>query len=458
MATSVDRKAHKLESQRRKPRGNNRYYLLLLLMLILAFNHIDRQVLSLLLEEIKAEFSLSDTQLGLLTGVAFAIFYSTIGIPIARWADRGNRVKIIALTTTFWSAMVALCGAATNFAQLLLARIGVAVGEAGCVPPANSLIPDHFSREERPRASSIYLLGVPLSVIIGYLFGGWLNEFFGWRWTFVIIAAPGILLGVLAFLTLREPRLSAKDADRSEIRVREKEDNLLSSRRAHDFREVLFSLWRIATFRELSISYTIAGFFGYGISIWLPAFFIRSHHMDTGELGTWLALTYGVVGAIGTYAGGAVSSRLAPNREERQFKVLSIIVGVIAIVSVFTYLTPNKYLAIALMSFSALSLTSVLGPTYGAIQSLVPVDMRAMAVAILLLLYNLIGMGLGPLVAGIFSDLLRGYFQEESLRYSLVIFAPGYVWMAVHLWRASRTVERDLQIAIENEHKVIRDA
>src|SRR5688500_12783235 len=180
-----------------------RNYLLALLTTILAFNYIDRLALGLLLEDIKADLALTDTQLGFLTGIAFALFYAVMGIPIARWADRGNRVTIISLTTALWSVAVALCGAAGSFVQLLVIRAGVAVGEAGCHPPALSLIADYFTRAERPRAVARYMLGWPLALLIGYFAAGWLNEFWGWRATFVILGLPGLVLAALARFTLK---------------------------------------------------------------------------------------------------------------------------------------------------------------------------------------------------------------------------------------------------------------
>src|SRR5688500_2799534 len=181
-------------------------YLLAVLLVVLASNYVDRLALGLLLQDIKVDLSLSDTQLGLLSGIAFALFYSVMGIPIARWADRGNRVTIITLTTALWSAAVALCGVAGSFLQLMMMRIGVAVGEAGCMPPAHSLIPDYFTRAERPRAVAIYMLGWPLSVVVGYFLAGWLNELYGWRITFMMLGVPGLGLAASAWFILKEPR------------------------------------------------------------------------------------------------------------------------------------------------------------------------------------------------------------------------------------------------------------
>jgi MFS family permease len=183
-----------------------RRYLLGVLLVIFAFNAVDRQALGLFMQDIKIDLGLSDTQLGLLTGIAFALFYSIMGIPLARWADRGNRVLIIALTTALWSAAVFLCGFAGSFVQLFLIRIGAAVGEAGCIPPAHSLLADYFDRAERPRAVAIYMLGVPLSALVGSFLAGWLNELYGWRFAFKVLGLPGLALAALAWLSLREPR------------------------------------------------------------------------------------------------------------------------------------------------------------------------------------------------------------------------------------------------------------
>lgn len=231
-----------------------RKYLLTVLMVILAFNFVDRMALGLLLQDIKIELDLSDTQLGFLSGIAFAFFYSIMGIPIARWADRGNRVAIIALTTALWSVGVALCGVAGSFAQLLLVRIGVAVGEAGCIPPAHSLIADYFSRTERPRAVARYMLGAPLSLLMGLFLAGWINEFYGWRATFMLLGLPGLVLVPLAWLTLREPRHEAERARAALADAR-------SSSVQPSFKEAFVTLWRNRTFRYLLLCWSLASFF-----------------------------------------------------------------------------------------------------------------------------------------------------------------------------------------------------
>ena len=410
-------------------------YLLAVLVFNLAFNYVDRLALGLLLQDIKIDLQLNDTQLGFLTGLAFAAFYSTMGIPIARWADRGNRVVIISLAAALSSAAVAACGAAANFVQLLLIRVSVAVGEAGCVPPAHSLIADHFSRAERPRAVAIYKLGLPLSLMIGYFLAGWLNELYGWRATFVLLGVPGLLLAALVALTLRDPRARALRALRDAPRTPDPSPSL---------RQVCTTLWANATFRHLVLGYSVMSFFGQGILQWKSAFFIRTHGLQTGELGTWFALLYGLGGLLGTYLGGVVASRYAANNERLQLKAMAIMYVVYVGVSSCIYLSPTPYLAFAMVGLSAIGGSSTVGPVFAMMQTLIPERMRAMSIALLFLFSNLIGMGLGPLAAGILSDVLRTWAGNDSLRFALLAMSPGYFWVGWHFWRASKTVARDL--------------
>lgn len=418
-----------------------KHYLLAVLLVIFAFNSVDGQTLGLVLQEIKADLHLTDTQLGVLSGIAFALFYSVMGLPIARWADSGNRVMIISVTTALWSVAVALCGIAGNFVQLLTIRIAVAVGEAGCFPPAQSLIADHFARAERPRATAIYMLGSPLSVVIGYFLAGWLNQFYGWRVTFIVLGLPGLALAVLAWLTLREPRLE-------EIQKQSHAEAANTSQACTSgqvkLSDVCTTLWKKATFRHLLLSSSVGYFFGTGIAQWLPAFVIRSYGLNTGELGTWFAVIYGISATVGTYCGGAWASSRAANNERLQLETMSKMYLIIGLVSSLTYLSPNLALVFAFIGLTALGMTTTSGPMFATIQTLVPINMRATAIAIIFLLSNLIGAGLGPLAVGALSDALRPLAGEDSLRYALLAMCPGYLWCGWHLWRASRTVEADL--------------
>jgi MFS transporter, Spinster family, sphingosine-1-phosphate transporter len=411
-----------------------KHYLLGLLLVILAFNWVDRIALGLVLEDIKADLTLSDTQLGLMTGIAFALFYSLMGIPIARWADRGNRVTIISLTALLWSVTVAACGMATSFVQLLLIRIGVGVGEAGCVPPAHSLLADYYSRAERPRAVGIYMQGPQVSLVIGYFLAGWLNELYGWRMTFILLGLPGLLLAALAQFTLREPRRQMA----APVTLPETQPSL---------KEVFVTLWVNSTFRHLLYGISVFYFFGYGILQWQPAFFVRSFGLNTGELGTWFALVLGICGILGTQLGSEWASRRAAGNESRQLRMAAYTnVGFNGLLWALVYLTDNSYMAFVLMGLSTIGGTMLFGPLFAALQTLVPPRMRAMSIALIYLFANLIGMGLGPLAVGILSDALHPLLGGESLRYALLILCPGYLWVSWHFWRASQTVTRDIEL------------
>jgi predicted MFS family arabinose efflux permease len=423
-------------------------YALTLLTIIMVFNYVDRLSMGLMLQDIKVDLSLSDTQLGLLTGITFAAFYAIMGIPIARWADRGNRVTIISLTVALWSAAVALCGAASSFGQLMFIRMGVAIGEAGCHPPAFSLIADYFTRAERPRAIARYMLGWPLALLVGNVAAGWLNQMYGWRATFIIIGMPGLALAALARFTLKEPR-RITNGTTSLVLLAEQTKKI--DLREPSVREVFVTLWSSAAFRHLLFCFSLSYFFGNGILQWQPAFFVRTHGFQTAELGRWFALIYGVGGLLGTYVGGELASRYAANNERLQFLAMAVLYAILAVLSAGVYLAPNRYLALGVLTLSSMGIAAVGGPLFAATQTLVPPRMRAMSIAIVLFSSNLIGLGFGPLTVGALSDALRPALGEESLRYALLAITPGYFWCSWHLWRGSRTVTRDVAAA-QAEH------
>ena len=270
-------------------RRGYRAYVLVLLVLAYAFNFIDRYILTILQEPIRAEFDLSDTQLGMLTGFAFAMFYVSFGLPIARYADKGNRRNVIAIAIAVWSLMTAISGAVMNFGQLLSARIGVAIGEAGGSPPAHSMISDVFPERSRATALAIYSTGIPLGVLMGYLLGGWINEYLGWRTAFLAVGLPGVALAVLIRLTVKEPARG-----RSEGRTDHGE--------VPDLAATIRFLWSRRSFRLLSLGAGVQCLAGYGIDMWVAPYIIRSFGMGTGELGTWMGLL-GIFGLIGTFLG-----------------------------------------------------------------------------------------------------------------------------------------------------------
>jgi MFS family permease len=415
-----------------KRRGYKRY-LLVVLSTTLAFSYMDRWALALVTQDIKRELVLSDTEIGLLSGIAFALFYSLMGIPIARLADRSNRVSIIAISTGLWSLAVALCGVAGNFVQLLLVRVGVAVGEAGCLPPANSLIADEFPRKERARAMSRYLLGAPISVFLGYFVAGWINVYFGWRVMFIVLGLPGVLLALLITTTLREPR-SARDKVPETPRP-DANESLFS---------VIKALWANRTFRALLLCNSMSTLFSTGIAQWKPAFFIRSFGLNTGEIGTWFGLIYGIGGVIGVYLSGEFATRIGGLNERRQLTALAWLFVSFTLVSAITYVVSNVYIALAMLAVMAVGTSLVGPPMLAIIQGLVSSRRRATSIAVLYLFANLVGLGLGPLLAGILSDLLRPRLGDESLRYALLTLCPGFLWAAWFMYRASRSVDRDL--------------
>src|SRR5262245_16966802 len=278
-------------------------YALGLLFVVYVFNFVDRQILAILLQPIKQDLGVSDTAMGFLTGFAFAIFYAGAGLPIARWADTGTRRTVIALGLAIWSAMTAASGLARSFAELALARIGVGIGEAAGSPPAHSLLSDYFPPARRATALAIYSSGIYVGVMIGYLLGGWINEFFGWRAAFFVVGLPGLGLAVAVRLTLREPRHGHADSVSDAAAV-------------HSTRDVLRFVWRRRSFRHIALGAATHAFVAYGSAAWSPTFLIRVHGMRTGEIGTWLGLIAGIAGGTGALVGGLLSDRLA-RRDQR---------------------------------------------------------------------------------------------------------------------------------------------
>jgi len=309
--------------------------------------HTDLQLhgsysLGVALEDIKADLHLSDSQLGFLSGIAFALFYSVLGVPIARWADRGNRVTIISLSVAVWSIAVALCGAASSFAQMMLIRVVVGVGESGCVPASLSLIAGYFTREERPRAVSLYMQGVSASLLIGYFASGWLVQIFGWRVMFAVIGVPGLALALLALRTLKDPR------------GREAEPTTAPSS-APSFAAVCLFLWKNLTYRHMLYSFAVNWFFSYGTLQWTPVYFVRSFGMKTGELGSWLAVIYGVMYIMGVFLGGEWATRYALRSERRQLVAMAIITSVSGVLAALVYIPANRA-----KSLSSVHLVSVI--------------------------------------------------------------------------------------------------
>ena len=410
---------------------NYRRYVLGVLVFVYVFNFIDRQILSILMQPIKEDLLLSDTQLGFLSGIAFAVFYATLGIPIARLADRSSRVNIIASALAIWSIMTAVTGLAQNFWQMALARIGVGIGEAGCSPPSHSLISDYFPPDTRATALSIYALGIPIGILFGFLAGGWIEQFFGWRYAFFVVGLPGVLLAILVKLSLKEPPRGHSEAVKSDGPPPE-------------IKRVIAYLWERKSFRHLALAAALHAFVGYGMTTWLPTFLSRSYGMESGEIGTWLAMLVGVAGGLGTISGGLISDKFGAKDARWYMWVPAITLGISVPFFISAFVADQKLWTLMLLIIPLYFGTFYLGPTFAMVQGLVEVRMRAISAAVLLFVLNLIGMGLGPQAVGIVSDLLTPTFGAESLRYALMLVFLGNLWSAYHYFIASQHLRQDL--------------
>lgn len=415
------------------------WYALFMLTLVYTFNFIDRQLLAILQESIKADLSLSDSQLGLLTGFAFAVFYVSAGIPIARWADRANRRNIVALSLTVWSGMTAISGFVQSYLHLLLARIGVGIGEAGGSPPSHSIISDIFPPKRRATAIGFYSMGVNIGILFGFLAGGWLNEFFGWRVAFLVVGVPGIALALIVRFTLSEPIRGIHDGARAHLD-------------AHPdpvpFGDVLRLLWSRKTFMHMALGAGLNAFCGYAIANWNASFLIRSYQMPTGEVGTWLAAIIGLGGAISVFAGGLLGDRLGP-RDQRWYTWVPCIAGFITVPFLAgVYLVDGPYWALILSIVPGLLFQAYLGNTIATTHAIVGPRMRATASAVLFLIINIIGLGAGPWAVGFVSDLLAPSLGGESLRYALLyLLTPVALWSALHFGLAAKTLREDIAAA-----------
>ncbi|MGB0998056.1 MAG: spinster family MFS transporter, partial [Pseudomonadales bacterium] len=363
---------------------------------------------------------------------AFAMFYVTAGIPIARWADRGNRRNIVALAIGVWSFMTAISGLVQNYVQLLLARMGVGVGEAGGSPPAHSIISDIFPPERRASALAFYSMGVNIGILFGFLAGGWLNEIFDWRTAFFVVGAPGLIIALIVRYTLREPIRGLSEQRQVETQT-------------VPFSNVLNLLMSRPAFKHMAFGAALNAFAGYSTSSWTASFMIRSHGMSTGELGTWLAMIMGFGGAVGVFAGGVIAERLA-RKDVRWYMWLPALTGLICVpFMVANYMVAGAYTALIVSIIPGILFNVYLGNTLAMTHGLVGLRMRALASAILFFILNLIGLGLGPWAIGLLSDLLAPTLGQESLRHAMLYLLPAMMtWSVVHFYLASRTLKEDL--------------
>jgi len=413
---------------------------LTLLFLAYALSITDRMILSVLFEPIRVEFGASDTQMGLLGGLSFALFYATLGVPIARLADQKDRRLIIVLSLGLFSLMTAMSGLASGFVMLFLLRIGVGIGEAGVNPASQSIIADYYPEQHRGTAMSILAVGAPVGMIGGFLIGGTVSEAYGWRAAMFAVGIPGLALAALMYFLLREPQRGGSGS------------SVVANTVQPGIKNSAVFMFKNTALRQLLIASTITGMGSYGASTWLPAFFVRVHDFSQAQVGLLMALLFGGLGAVGTLVGGKlfdVQSNKGPARGVWMIAIVQISVIPLYIAA---YQVNAISFAIGLFLLPAFAGNFFLGPTLALIQSLSPVPMRAVAAAIKMFCLNLVGLSLGPFIVGFLSDVLQPEYQERSLPIALSVLALLSIWSAVHFWLCGKALQRaQLNTELTNE-------
>ena len=417
-----------------KPSNTYRGYVLLILTGVYTFNFIDRQILVILQESIKTDLGLSDTQLGLLTGFAFALFYVTLGIPIARLADRSNRKNIIAVSLTVLEChdrLIWFC------AKLLASTVGTNRrwswrSRERSLPPAHSIISDYFPPEKRATALSIYSMGIYIGILFGFAAGGWIDQYFGWRVAFMAIGIPGIAYALIVFFTVKEPVKGQNDTPDKQQAT---ETDLIS---------VTKHLLSYKTFLYLAFACGLTTFGSYGVGNFTPPFLARVHGLDSITIGTWLSLTQGIGGGLGTFLGGYWADKLG-RKDIRWYLWISIIAGALKLIpTTIIFFSENSQLVLIATFFSTFLVGIFLGPSLAVVHNLVHAKMRAFASAILFFVLNLIGLGFGPMVIGMLSDMLEPTYHELSLRWAFCLTYFTGMGAMILYYKASQHYRADM--------------
>lgn len=402
------------------------------LLVIYVFNFLDRQIVNILAHDISRDLKLSDTQIGLMTGLAFAVFYTFLGIPIARYADRPhtNRARLITVSLGLWSAMTAACGMAQNFVQLLLARIGVGVGEAGCTPAAHSIITDAVPKEKRASAIAFYGMGIPIGSLIGMAVGGALADAIGWRNTFLAVSLPGILFAFVLPFILKDPGRHASDH---------------SGGPQQPFLEALVQIMSSRAFVLVLLGASFTAFLSYGKGVWVTILFQRDFGLSAAETGFWLGITGGLSSMLGTWLGGYLADKYGAANKRHILTGPALGMALAAPILFAAYYVEDWRWAVALLMLPGLLNYLYYGPCYALAQQLVAPGQRAVATSLVVFGQNLIGLGLGPLFFGMLSDAFKPLAGGDSVRWVLY----GAAWLglvpAVLLWRASKRLNAELK-------------
>ena len=411
------------------------YFIVCVLAVVYTFNFLDRQLMSILQESIRADLHLTDTQLGMVTGLAFALVYTFFGIPIAWLADRTHRVRIVAAACAVWSLFSAACGLAISFPTLAMARLGVGLGEAGGSPPSYSVIADYFPPQRRGVGLAIYSLGVPMGTMVGSAAGAWIDKAYGWRAAFFAVGVPGvILLALLVLILVREPprgRFDAKAAGAS--------DHAASL----PLIETIGLFFTNRTLMLTALSSGLSAFCGYAMLNWSPSFLIRIRHMERGEIALYYSLLVGITGVIGTFGSGWLVDRFA-KLNRRAYALVPMAAFIISLPFYLAFVwAPSWPLAMCFLAAPALLNNMYLAPALTVIQNAVPPAQRGASSAILLFVLNLIGLGGGPVFVGKISDLLRPAYGVMSLQLALYALGPIYLLTVLAHYAASRSIRRD---------------
>jgi MFS family permease len=401
---------------------------LTLLMLAFTLSICDRMILSILFPEIKAEFGLSDTQLGMLGGMSFALFYATMGLPIARLSDQYSRKVIIIVSLVIFSLMTAFSSVAAGFISLLLLRIGVGIGEAGVNLASHSIIADYFPPQRRGLAMATLALGGSFGMMLGFVGGGFVAETYGWRIALVSVGLPGLLLAAVMARLLKEPVRGT-----FEVETVQPSPTILTTAAA---------MWANPAMRHLIAGSIVAGMLGYGITQWLPTFFMRTHAFSQSEAGMVIAGMFGILGAIGALIAGKWFDRLSIRGFQYGMRMIALAPFFSIPFFVAGLLTDNLNTALLLFIVPGFMANFFLGPTLAMVQTLSPVHMRAVSAAIKMLCLNLIGLGLGPLLVGVLSDFLTPRFGEDALSVSLACFTLLGLWGSLHFWLCGRALAK----------------
>ena len=421
------------ESATNAPSASRAHYTLGVLLAIFVFSHIDRNILNILVEPIQAELHISDTAMGWLTGPAFSLFYASLAVPIARLADRSSRRLIVLAGLVLWSLVTAAQGLVRAVSHLVAARLLVGIGEATTSPASHSMISDLYPPERRAMALAIFGSGGHIGTMLGYMIGGVVNDWMGWRTAFVVVGVPGLALALLAWATVREPQRGVVEAQGDE--------------REYGMGEVFRYLWSLRAFRHLNFACILYVATIYGFNVWGPTFLIRVHGMSTSEAGVFFGPVTGVAGLLGSLFSGLLSDRLT-RRDVRYAMWIPALGGILAIPFCLAFLfAKDPALGLFFYGCQVFVATFWMGPGFWACQGLAKLRMRAMAAAVLLMNVNLFGMAMGPVLIGSMNDALRGAFGELGIRYSLLALCIPLLWAALHSLTANRTLAADLAAA-----------